>query len=99
MADTTTTTSAPALRSAATRCATVRMRSGLPTLVPPYFWTISIPNRTARLVRSAPCVDSEDGEIDVAPRIPSDVAQQSLHLDVGIDEVHVQRGVAQQPAE
>ena len=39
MAETTTSTSLPAARAAATRRATARMRSGPSTEVPPYFWT------------------------------------------------------------
>src|SRR5438067_2113566 len=41
IADTITTTSCPCARVATTRRATFRMRSTSPTLVPPYFWTIS----------------------------------------------------------
>jgi hypothetical protein len=41
MAETTTMTRFPAARVTATRCATARMRSMLPTEVPPYFWTIN----------------------------------------------------------
>jgi hypothetical protein len=41
MAETTTTTSWPAARARVTRRATFWMRSGSPTEVPPYFWTIS----------------------------------------------------------
>src|SRR5260221_2318880 len=40
MADTTTTIWSPCARYLATRRATFLMRSGLPTEVPPYFWTI-----------------------------------------------------------
>jgi hypothetical protein len=40
MADTTTTRSSPRFRAATTRCATARIRSGVPTDVPPYFWTM-----------------------------------------------------------
>ena len=39
MAETTMTRRWPALCDSATRLATLRMRSGLPTDVPPYFWT------------------------------------------------------------
>ena len=39
---TTTTTSWPAARALWTRSATARMRSGDPTLVPPYFWTMRL---------------------------------------------------------
>ena len=41
IAETTTTTSLPRLRQLITLSATLPMRSGLPTDVPPYFWTIS----------------------------------------------------------
>src|SRR5579859_7215453 len=41
IAETTTTTSSPCARYFATRLATFLMRSGLPTEVPPYFWTIN----------------------------------------------------------
>ena len=40
MAETTTATRFPASFASTTRRATFRMRSGSPTLVPPYFWTI-----------------------------------------------------------
>ena len=40
MAETTTATRLPAFTVSTTRRATFRMRSGSPTLVPPYFWTI-----------------------------------------------------------
>ena len=39
MAETTTTILSPARTCSATRAATALMRSGLPTDVPPYFWT------------------------------------------------------------
>ena len=40
IADTTTATRFPAFTVSTTRRATFRIRSGSPTLVPPYFWTI-----------------------------------------------------------
>ena len=42
IAETTTTTWCPASCVAMTRRATFRMRSGLPTDVPPYFWTMRL---------------------------------------------------------
>src|ERR1017187_10311373 len=44
MAETTTTIWSPLARYLATRAATFLMRSGLPTEVPPYFWTINAIN-------------------------------------------------------
>ena len=42
MAETTATTCSPALTRSAIRLATRRMRAAVPTLVPPYFWTINV---------------------------------------------------------
>ena len=42
IAETTTTTRCPASCVATTRRATLRMRCGLPTDVPPYFWTMRL---------------------------------------------------------
>src|SRR3954468_5243375 len=46
MAETTTTTSWPALRAKRARRATLRMRSMSPTEVPPYFCTTSMDDRS-----------------------------------------------------
>src|SRR5690606_14126549 len=42
---------------------------------------------------------SEYRQIDVPPRIPPDVPEQGLYLDVRLDEVHVQRRILEQSAE
>jgi hypothetical protein len=52
-------------------------------------------HETRQRSRSRSRFRSENRQIDVPPRIPPDVTQQRLHLEVGLDEVDVQRGIAQ----
>ena len=54
MAETTTTTLWPACWVSITRCATFLIRSGLPTEVPPYFWTMIAISRLPTLSPPTP---------------------------------------------